>query len=188
MTSSRPQPLAVRQKPWTSRSFDQKLDVELFPSVLERFHSAPARADEIGGEASDELRKAKPVGKWSLQEHVGHLLDLEELGEQRLAAFLARAETLPAADMSNRKTQDANHNEANWWDLTERFRAARAELVQKLEALPADVIAHQALHPRLKRMMNVVEWVFFMCEHDDHHLAHMRMQLVDLSRDFYADI
>ncbi len=73
--------------------------------------------------------------------------------------------------MTNRKTHEANHNEANWWELLERFREARENLVKGLEALPAETLAHKALHPRLGRLMNVPEWVFFMCEHDDHHRA-----------------
>ena len=126
--------------------------------------------------------------QWSIQEHIGHLADLEELGERRLADFQARAEVLTAADMSNRKTEDARHNEANVWTPMQNFMEARAELVAKLEALPADVIAHVALHPRLQRPMNVVEWMFFMCEHDDHHLAKMRAQAIELTAEIWDEV
>ena len=83
--------------------------------------------------------------------------------------------------MSNRKTEEAKHNESDTTMLHQSFNDAREALVAKLAALPADVIAHVALHPRLQRPMNVVEWLYFMCEHDDHHLAKMRAQSIELS-------
>ena len=170
---SRPALPSVPQIEWVKRRFDHQLTPNHFPAVLDRFRAGPSRLDAMSW-LSKAIRTAKPDGKWSIQEHVGHLLDLEELGEQRLADFIARVPVLSAADMSNRKTHEADHNAAEWWELLERFRAARSSLCDKLEALPPDVIAHVAEHPRLKRPMNVAEWVFFMCEHDDHHFFRIR--------------
>ena len=164
---------SVKQIRWVDRIFDHQLSPEHFPALLERFRGAPIRAGELMP-ALRAVRRAKPDGKWSMQEHLGHLIDLEELGEQRLRDFESKAPRLSAADMTNRKTDEADHNQAEWWDLLERFRVTRELLCRKLELLPPDVIAHRAEHPRLKRPMNVPEWVFFMCEHDDHHLLHMR--------------
>jgi hypothetical protein len=186
--AQRPTGLAVTQRPWTSRTFDHQLSVDLFPSVLERFRSGPAGVTQIIAITPQRALTAKPGGKWSIQEHIGHLADLEELGERRLADFQARAEVLSAADMSNRKTEEARHNEANVWIPMQSFMEARAELVAKLEALPEEVIAHVALHPRLQRPMNVVEWVYFMCEHDDHHLAKMRAQAIELSGEIWDEV
>lgn len=166
--------MTVRQAPWTSRKFDHVLAVDLFPGVLERFRSTPGRIAESFGSLPASAKTARAQDKWSIQEHLGHLLDLETLGEQRLRDYRARAAVLSAADMTNRKTHEANHNAADWTDLLLRFRGARQRLVRQLESLPLNVIAHPAQHPRLQRPMNVVEWVAFMCEHDDHHLAKMR--------------
>jgi hypothetical protein len=165
---------AVRQAAWTSRKFDHVLAVDLFPGVLERFRSTPGRIDESFSSLPASIRTQRVDDKWSIQEHLGHLLDLEQLGEQRLEDYRARAKVLSAADMSNRKTHEANHNTAAWSDLLDRFRTEREALVRQLESLPLEVIAHVALHPRLQRPMNVVEWVYFMAEHDDHHLAKIR--------------
>ena len=164
---------SVPQIEWVKRRFDHQLTPNHFPAVLDRFRAGPSRLDAMSW-LPKAIRTAKPDGKWSIQEHVGHLLDLEELGEQRLADFIARVPVLSAADMSNRKTHEANHNTAEWWELLESFRAARSSLCDKLEALPPEIIAHVAEHPRLKRPMNVAEWVFFMCEHDDHHFFRIR--------------
>jgi hypothetical protein len=175
------QPLPVRQAAWTSRSFRHQVTVDLFPSVLERFRGTPARLSELTAAAPAEWRTAQPEGKWSVQEHVGHLLDLELLGEQRLNDFRERAATLAAADMTNRKTAEARHNDVDLADLLQRFRAAREHLVARIASLTPDILIHSARHPRLDRYMNVTDWIFFMCEHDDHHLARIREQLTDLS-------
>ena len=166
-------PLSVRQMPWVDRRFNHELTPEHFPALLERFRGTPARVATLGWMPAS-LRTARQDGRWSIQEHIGHLLDLEALGEQRLDDFRGRVPTLTAADLTNRTTHEANHNRAEWWELIQAFTGARETLVAGLEALTADVIAHKAIHPRLKRPMNVPEWVFFMCEHDDHHLAVVR--------------
>jgi hypothetical protein len=172
--STRVRELAVRQAEWTSRKFEHQLAPTLFPAVLERFRGTPVRAAELVAAVPVAVLRAKPLGKWSAQEHLGHLLDLEELGERRLNEFITRKSQLIAADMTNQKTMLANHNQKDIGDLLQRFAAARRQLVDRLEAMSLEVISHQAVHPRLGRPMNVVEWVFFMCEHDDHHLTRAR--------------
>ena len=184
----RPRSLAVSQMQWTARTFDHKLPPELFPALLERFRGTPARVHELLQSGPTRTLTAKPNGKWSIQEHLGHLFDLEELGERRLVDYQNKATVLTAADMSNRKTDEAHHNEARLWELEDNFREARAALVEKLAALPKDVIAHVAQHPRLQRPMNVVEWMFFMCEHDDHHLAAMRAQMTELTQELWDEV
>lgn len=174
-------PLPVRMADWTSRSFPHQLTADLFPAVLERLRGTPARLSELTTAAPTSWRTVKPDGRWSLQEHVGHLLDLETLGEQRLDDFQTHAATLTPADMTNRRTEEARHNDADLGDLLQRFRVAREHLVARLASLTPDILIHYARHPRLERHMNVVEWMFFMCEHDDHHLARIREQLADFA-------
>jgi hypothetical protein len=181
MMSTRVRGLAVRQADWTSRTFDHHLAPALFPSVLERFRGTPVRAAELVRGVPSAVLRAKPLGKWSAQEHLGHLLDLEELGERRLREFMQRKPQLVAADMTNQKTVQANHNQRDSAQLLQDFSRARAALVAQMEQLPLDVIAHEAVHPRLGRPMNVVEWLFFMCEHDDHHLTRARELVRELT-------
>jgi hypothetical protein len=106
-----------------------------------------------------------------MQENAGHLLDLESLVSQRVDEYLAGDTTLHAADMSNRKTYEATHNDVPVGSILTAFRAARHELVERLESLDADVFAHSALHPRLQVQMRLVDMLFFQAEHDDYHLA-----------------
>jgi uncharacterized damage-inducible protein DinB len=110
-------------------------------------------------------------GKWSIHENVGHLLDLEPLWLTRVLE-LARGQTdLTAADMENRKTSEANHNARPLEPLLVEFRAQRARLVALLDRADDALLARQALHPRLKTPLRLIDLVSFVAEHDDHHLA-----------------
>jgi uncharacterized damage-inducible protein DinB len=102
---------------------------------------------------------------------VGHLLDLEELWSGRLDELMAGDKQLRAADLKNRKTYDANHNENSIDALLAEFRAVRTGIVERLESLSSDDLKKEALHPRLEQPMTVVDLFFFVAEHDDHHLA-----------------
>ena len=79
--------------------------------------------------------------------------------------------TLRAADMSNRRTFEANHNAAPVAEILGRFRTSRMRFVQKLEQLDEAFLVSSALHRRLRTPMRVIDMVYFVAEHDDHHLA-----------------
>jgi hypothetical protein len=165
----------VRITPWVERSFPVgQLPIGAFPSVLERFRGTPVRAQALLDGVSPELMSRRDGNAWSMLEHVGHLLDLEELGEQRLRDYLDNAPALTAADMSNKKTYAADYNAMDANEVLARFAAAREELTIKFDALDEAHVARTALHPRLKQPMRVIDWLYFMSEHDDHHLAKMR--------------
>jgi uncharacterized damage-inducible protein DinB len=113
----------------------------------------------------------EPGDKWSAQEHAGHLLDLESLWVARVDDFAAGGDTLTAADLHNRKTEEANHNTRDVGEILCAFRAARRGLLDRVSALPSDAFGRWMLHPRLKQPMRLVDHLFFVAEHDDHHLA-----------------
>jgi len=113
----------------------------------------------------------KPDNKWSAQEHAGHLLDLESLWMARVEDYEAGLAELTAADLSNRKTDEADHNARPLADIVGEFRRARLRLVDRVEEIQPDLFARAMLHPRLKQPMRLVDHLYFVAEHDDHHLA-----------------
>ncbi len=121
---------------------------------------------------SDRGRTTQPSGGgWSIQEHIGHLLELERLGEIRLAEFERGGEILSGADMSNRATEEADYNARSIEEIVSQLSDVRSGMIERLERLTRAQLEHSALHPRLQQPMNVMDWLFFMCEHDDHHIA-----------------
>jgi uncharacterized damage-inducible protein DinB len=118
-----------------------------------------------------EILTRRDGDKWSIQEHVGHLLDLEPLGMRRLDEFSAGREILSPADLENRKTWEADYNARAITEILTSFRSARSEFVQRLESFDDNFIQRTSLHPRLQKPIRVLDLAFFIAEHDDHHLA-----------------
>ncbi len=96
---------------------------------------------------------------------------------QRLDQYLAGAPELHAADMSNRKTNEANHNTVPIASILNSFREQRTRLVNRLDLVPEVMFDRIAFHPRLKKQMRLVDMIYFQAEHDDYHLARISEML-----------
>ena len=166
---------------WFDRKFDFSFPVELYPEMLERLRGTPARAEERVKDLHAATLTRRDGERWSIQENVGHLLDLEELFAARLDDFDRGLETLRAADLSNQKTQQAGHNDSPIERILAAFRQERGKAVARLEESAPAYFARTAVHPRLKKPMRVVDMMYFQAEHDDYHLARIT-ELIRLSR------
>lgn len=158
---------------WFDRPFTFDLPPWMWPNLIERLRGTPARAEELVEGLPASVRTRRVDGRWSIQEHVGHLLDLEALWIGRVDDLEAGRERLREADLENRATHEANHNEQPLPSLLAAFRATRTAWVERLEGLDAGLVERTALHPRLEQPMRLLDLVYFVAEHDDHHLAHI---------------
>jgi uncharacterized damage-inducible protein DinB len=156
---------------WFERKFEFSFSLDLLPNLRARLRGTPARLEETLRSRAREILIAKPQGKWSAQEHAGHLLDLESLWLARLEDYMAEGDQLTPADLTNRKTDEANHNGRPLENLLTEFRAARAALLKRADELDPSLFARTLPHPRLKTPMRLVDHLYFVAEHDDHHLA-----------------
>jgi len=156
---------------WFERKFEFSFSLDLLPNLRVRLRGTPARLEETLRSHSQGVLTAKPQGKWSAQEHAGHLLDLESLWLARLDDYVAGKDRLTPADLTNRKTDEANHNARPLEQLLADFRAARTTLLQRVEELDSSLFARTLPHPRLKTPMRLLDHLYFVAEHDDHHLA-----------------
>ena len=87
--------------PWFQREFAFDFPVEKYPDILERLRGTPARAEEKSRLISPEILRRRLDETWSVQENIGHLLDLEPLWAGRVDDILAGAKTLREADLTN---------------------------------------------------------------------------------------
>lgn len=158
---------------WTDRKFDFTLPETFFLLVVERLRGTPARLEDKVRGLPPEILTRRDEDAWSIQEHIGHLLDLDELHIGRLDDFLSGAETLRPADMTNRQTWDAGHNERPVAEILSAFRRERLHFVARLDAWDPELLSLTALHPRLRQPMRVLDMALFTAEHDDHHLTRM---------------
>ena len=156
---------------WTDRRFDFNFPAGIYPEMIERVRGTPARLEDLVAGLSPGTLTNQADGRWSIQENAGHLLDLESLVSQRIDEYLAGNTALHAADMSNRKTYDASHNDVPVDSILKAFRVARLGIVSRLESFEPQIFARAALHPRLNVQMRLVDMLFFQAEHDDYHLA-----------------
>jgi hypothetical protein len=161
----------IAKTPWTSRKFNFDFPVTYFPCIFVRLQGTCVRIEDYIKNLSEEQLESKEPGKWSIKEHIGHLTDLDELHEGRLIDYKNKLPVLRAADMTNLKTNEANHNSKLVSKLVHDFRNARNQFLKHLEMLNESELSQSAIHPRLNQSMRIVDMAFFVAEHDDQHLA-----------------
>ena len=159
---------------WFERRFSfEHLSESDFPFLVERLRGAPARVEDKLRDLPPELLTRRDGEAWSIQEHVGHLVDLDALHDARLDDYRAGADVLRAADLQNRKTYEAAYNERPLAEVALAFRRGRGRFVERLETWDPKRLDRSAIHPRLQQPMRLVDMLYFVAEHDDHHLAWM---------------
>lgn len=156
---------------WIDRQFKFDYPTELYPEIIERVRGAPARLDEYFNSAPAEILTRRDGDHWSIQENAGHLFDLDALTLERIEQYVAGVSVLHAADITNKKTSEANYNGVSAASIAKSFRERRIEVVKRLESLDAEMFARIAIHPRLNIPMRLVDFVFFEAEHDDYHFT-----------------
>jgi uncharacterized damage-inducible protein DinB len=156
---------------WFEREFDFGFPAEMLPNVLSRLRGAPVRLEETLAGRPRKVLVAKPEGKWSAQEHAGHLLELEGLWLARVEDYAVANDGLTVADLLNRGTDAAGYNERAIGEILAGFRRARGKLLERVGKLDAAAFVRAIVHPRLKKPMRLVDHLYFVAEHDDHHLA-----------------
>lgn len=161
----------TRPTPWFERRFELDARIEQLPNVCSRLRGAPARLDELLNAQRELLTRRPDPSHWSAQEHAGHLADLEPLWRARVQDFALGRSTLTAADLTNRATFDARHNDREPSSIVAAFRSARGQLLSDIDALESAVFERALVHPRLGRPMHLLDHLTFIAEHDDHHLA-----------------
>ncbi len=150
----------------------------MFPVIIERLRGTVPRIESFVKNVDDNILSNKKNNDWSIKEQVGHLYDLEDLWYGRIEDFLAHREVLRAADMTNNKTNIADHNSKSITELILQFSTARNKLITAVAKLPERKVCDTSLHPRLQIPMRLIDSLFFVAEHDDHHLTRIRSLLL----------
>ena len=156
---------------WIDRKFNFDFPIGTYPMIVARLRGTPARIEDLVKGLSEGTITAKPDGKWSIKEHIGHLIEVEVLWKYRLDQFEKGVKSLVAADMSNQATEKADYNARPIAKIVRDFRLTRSATIARLEAYDEAFIARAAHHPRLNQPMRVIDMAFFGAEHDDQHLA-----------------
>jgi hypothetical protein len=159
---------------WPERTFNFDLPLGIYPCIIARLLGTPPHLNELVKSLPATKLIERPRQGWSIQEHVGHLIDVETLHDARIDDYLKQKDELTPADLSGRMTEAADYNGQAMDEILTRFRDVRLRLVARLEALDEATIARPSHHPRLGVPMRPIDMAYFAAEHDDHHIALIR--------------
>jgi len=168
----------VNQTLWLNRKWEFNFDAGMFPIIYSRLQGAIPRLQQIFAKA-DEAKSGVSKNGWSAKEHLGHLYDLEELWWNRWEDYKNKKEILTAADITNRRTSEANHNAKTINGLISSFNIEREKILNSIYSCDEEMLNRTSLHPRLKSPMRLVDYLYFVAEHDDHHIAAIMQLLHD---------
>lgn len=167
----------MKQEKWFDRKFNFNISPHTFPSIIERLSKTSLQITHRVQALPDSVLTYSVKNTWTIKENIGHLIDLEPLWQGRLEDIINGEKELRPADLQNNKTHLANHNLTPLQVLIDSFSEIRLKTINTLQTLDEDIINKSSLHPRLKIPMRTIDLFLFVAEHDDHHLARMKMLL-----------
>lgn len=157
-------------KKWFERTFDFSFGADQYHPLLIRLEHGPVHYKQTVSLLPEAILLLKPDGKWSVKEHIGHLLVLEPLWLSRLKEIANGTVNMSPADLNNTATDEAFFNDLPLKILSDRFQMARRQTTHFLESLTPEAFSKSNIHPRLQKPMRIVDLMYFVAEHDDHHL------------------
>ncbi|MBD0332411.1 MAG: DinB family protein [Chitinophagaceae bacterium] len=160
----------IQQTPWVQRTFNFDFPVGIFPVIFSRLEGTIFRLHSLL-QSADDKQCSHSLNGWSVKQHIGHLYDLEDLWWQRLNDFNTNKAVLTAADINNKKTNEAGHNKKSIEELLSQFTIERQKILEAIYDFDAAILTKTSMHPRLNVEFRLVDSLYFVAEHDDHHLA-----------------
>lgn len=156
----------MKEVPWFERELKFGKPIELLPYFLERLEGTIYRVEQKVKNIDDSFLSKRFDGKWSIKENIGHLAEVDEIGNKRLDEMVKGVPLLSPAVF---EPQDYNP-----WSIEKVvafFKTTRLSNLKKYERISASDLRKSSLHPRLKIQMTPVDLAWFDAEHDDHHLV-----------------
>ncbi|WP_297337933.1 GNAT family N-acetyltransferase [Algoriphagus sp.] len=156
---------------WFDRTFDMNLGENDFEGLLMRLESFFSQIETATSELAESVLSIRQNGKWSIKEHTGHLFLLEPLWQKRFFEISEAKSAMSPADLSNSATDKSFFNLQQFGKILSAFREERIKTLKLLKGFSGSDFQARIQHPRLKRPMGVFDLMFFVAEHDAHHLA-----------------
>ncbi len=169
--------MSIDWKPWLEYNFEFGLPPEQADEFIARLAQTPTRLTAFLSGGAADLTVRPGTDKWSVLEHAGHLFAVEQLWEIRFKEFAEGNKELYPAEMSGRSTFEAKFNEMESGKILEDFRVRRENMLEYLRGFEPDYFARRALHPRLQKIISPVDLLYFIDQHDNHHLTKIQLLL-----------
>jgi hypothetical protein len=168
----------MRITPWAERQLSFGKGLEELPVMLERVKGTTARLRNLTSHVPRERLLLRPYGQWSVVDHIGHLIYLQDRSEEHVDDFVSRRNELCQIDLSDQASILDLHRRQELGDLIEEFRLKRDYFVRRIQDMDPGALRHQALNRCRGVRMTIVDTILYVAEHDDHHLASMRNILI----------
>jgi len=152
--------------PWFERNLKFGYAPEMLPFFLERLQGTIIRLEQKVKSIDDKILSKKIEGKWSVKENIGHLAEVDEVGNKRIDEM-----TSGIAVMSPAVFEPKDYNPLPIEKVLDFFKTSRLSNLKKYKMLSDDQLKKSSFHPRLKVQMTPVDLAWFDAEHDDHHLV-----------------
>jgi len=164
----------MRIIPWNERKLAFGRGIEELPMLVERALGTPARIAHLVQGASLERMALRVTGRWSVKDHLAHMILLDERLEVRADDLEVRRNRLSPIDLADQDRYIHGHGDRPLGDMIEEYRLRRNYLVERFLHLDEAALRHRAEHPCRQLSMTAVDQLLYVVEHDDHHLALMR--------------
>ena len=152
--------------PWFERNLRFGYAPEMLPFFLERLQGTIIRVEQKVRGIDNKILSRKLEGKWSIKENIGHLAEVDEIGNKRMDEM-----TSGVAVMTPAVFEPKDYNPWPIEKVLDFFRKNRVANLKKYKTLSVEQLKKSSLHPRLKVQMTPVDLAWFDAEHDDHHLV-----------------
>lgn len=162
--------LTPLQPKWFDRRFYFKNKMEEYERLLSKLNHHQTIIKSKVKNLNDDLLNYQPVGKWSIKEHIGHLRILESLWQLRFLELKQNNHEMSPADLNNSATDSANFNQYSIEQLLNYFEKERVKTIQLLNSFQGNDFTHTLFHPRLQQPMRIIDLMYFVSEHDLHHI------------------
>lgn len=159
---------------WFYRQFSFSHTADEYPEILARLKAAPKSLAEVVAAMSEGQLVIRTNNKWSIKEHVGHLSVLELLWRDRIIDIRSAKERLTPADLENTATYEGGFNDYPVQDLINMFTEERTKTIRLLGTIDLSLVTAKSEHPRLQQKLGLIDHLYFVAEHDDHHINYIR--------------
>jgi len=151
---------------WFDRKLTFGLSPEMLPFYLERLEGTILRLEHKIKNVDDKILSHRFNDKWSVKQHIGHLAEVDEVGNKRIGEMISGMQILSKAVF-----EPKGYNPWPIEKVVEFLRKTRTENINRYKSLSLNDLIKASMHPRLNVPMTPVDLAWFDAEHDDHHLV-----------------
>lgn len=146
-------------------------EAELKQCLVEAEKGPKKLAAAVSGLPANVLRFKPSPNKWSIQEILGHLADIEIVYGYRIRQMIADEKPVIAPIDQDDWAAHLGYLEAAPAELVAQYSLNRHHNLRLLRRLKPEDLARSAYHPEIKANVNLEDMVARLAKHDANHIG-----------------